>query len=119
MCSAARWSRPCKRQPASHLCRLSDLAGKGPDGKLRWDGSDGTPRKHVERLWHRALDEPDLYYGYTSEPPFECLGSVRPLDERPPAVGDNQPILGHKLLDRSADRIAAHHVLVSQPQLAR
>lgn len=64
---------PCLGEPAGKLGRfliLCDLAGKKPDAQFWYDGNDGTPRKHVERYWHLALDEPDRYYHYTSEPPF-------------------------------------------------
>ena len=40
-------------------------------------------------------------------------------DQRPPTVEYNQPILAHKLLDRSPDRISAYAVLVGQLKLAR
>ena len=41
------------------------------------------------------------------------------LNERPSAAKHNQPILAHKLLDRSPDRISAYAVLVGQLKLAR
>ncbi len=52
------------------LVVLSDLAGRDPDMGLDWEGTEATRREHLERAWHQALDEPDRYYRYTSEPPF-------------------------------------------------
>src|SRR5690349_15712750 len=52
------------------LLVLCELADRDPDEQFEWYGKDGTRRWHLERFWHRALDEPDYYYGYTSEPPF-------------------------------------------------
>jgi hypothetical protein len=49
---------------------LCDVAGTNPDGEFYWESGEGTRRWYLERAWHRALDEPDRYYGYTSEPPF-------------------------------------------------
>lgn len=53
----------------SVLIVLCDLAGWGPDATFIYDGADGTRRSHLERVWHRALDEPDRRY-YSDEPPF-------------------------------------------------
>ncbi|MBV9382046.1 MAG: hypothetical protein JOY82_07720 [Streptosporangiaceae bacterium] len=63
---------------------LSGLAGTGADSRLIYEDADGTRSSHLERLWHRALDEPDALYrqaehdpwaddgtgGYSDEPPF-------------------------------------------------
>ena len=63
---------------------LSELAGRTPDSRLTYDGKEGSARRHVECLWHEALDNPGLYYrqpepdpwaadgpgGYSEEPPF-------------------------------------------------
>lgn len=38
------------------------------DANWQWDGVGGSPRKQVERLWHRALDEPDFFYGRSPDP---------------------------------------------------
>ena len=66
---------------------LAELGGKDPAFlSFDWEGNDAPARKHLERLWHRALDQPDLYYGYTSEPPFKppsgCLTHRGQLDHR-------------------------------------
>jgi hypothetical protein len=52
------------------LVVLADMAGFSIDGEWEWEGVTGTPRKHLERVWHRALDEPDVVYTYSDEPPF-------------------------------------------------
>jgi hypothetical protein len=48
---------------------LSELAGTYPNRELNWEGSIASRREHLERVWHEALDNPDLHY-YTDEPPF-------------------------------------------------
>ncbi len=65
------------------LVVLSDLAGRTPDVVLTWENDRRTRREHLEHVWHRALDNPDLCYqpavdpwaaggpgGYSEEPPF-------------------------------------------------
>jgi hypothetical protein len=57
---------------------LSDLAGSDLDSELYWDGDRATRQEHLERLWHRALDDPDVLYrepvpldpAFLPEPPF-------------------------------------------------
>lgn len=73
---------------------LSELAGRTPDSTLIYEGQQRTARKHLERLWHEALDNPTPRYaqrgsgyqpppepepdpwatdeqgGYSDEPPF-------------------------------------------------
>lgn len=44
---------------------LGQLARIDLDSKWEWDDVEGSPRKQVERLWHRALDEPDVVYRST------------------------------------------------------
>ena len=62
---------------------LCDLSGKGPDSRLRYGDDDGTPRKHLERLWHRALDEPDGHYPHTEPDPWASDGPGGYSDEPP------------------------------------
>jgi hypothetical protein len=53
------------------LVVLSVLAERDPDGRLTNEGTEGTRRSHLERLWHKALDQPDLrYQTFPDEPPF-------------------------------------------------
>jgi len=70
---------------------------------------DGLPGIHV------IIDGQD--HG-TSPYPHQSLG-IASHYERPSTTQHNQPTLGHKLLDRSPDRISAHAILVSQLKLAR
>lgn len=56
------------------LLVLCELGGWDPDGRMYHEGEPRTPRRHLERAWHRALDEPDKFYaqpvGFSDEPPF-------------------------------------------------
>ena len=72
------------------LVVLSEMAGKSPDSLLTYDQEERTARKHLEHLWHGALDNPTPNYqkrastyepppapweeddasGYSDEPPF-------------------------------------------------
>jgi hypothetical protein len=72
------------------LVVLSELAGKSPDSTLVYHDEERTARKHLERLWHEALDNPTPHYeqrvasyepppapweddspgSYSDEPPF-------------------------------------------------
>ena len=64
------------------LDALSAMSGRTPNVSLRWDGRPGTRSSHLERLWHRALDNPGLYYGEPEpepEPDPEKLS--RPVDQ--------------------------------------
>jgi hypothetical protein len=69
---------------------LSELSGRTPDATLMYRGEARTGRKHLEHLWHEALDNPTPLYkqhlsnyqpspdpwaadnevGYSDEPPF-------------------------------------------------
>jgi hypothetical protein len=51
---------------AEALCRLSgwDAVMSSLDAGFYYKGSDATLRSHLERAWHRALDEPDLVYDH-------------------------------------------------------
>ena len=60
---------------------LCDLAGRGPDSRLMYQGDDGTRRGHLERLWHRALDEPGYYQ--PARDPWESNSAVDYSDEPP------------------------------------
>ncbi len=50
---------------AEALCRLAG-GGIDLDSQFYYKNTDSTLRGHLERTWHRALDEPDLVY----EAPF-------------------------------------------------
>ena len=49
---------------------LCDLAGTEAWHDIEWKRVKGSRSWHLERLWHRALDEPDRYYPVEDEPPF-------------------------------------------------
>jgi hypothetical protein len=44
------------------LVVLSDLGGRTPDVSLTWENERRTRRQHLQHVWDRALDNPDLYY---------------------------------------------------------
>jgi hypothetical protein len=55
------------------LCEMARIDLDDPEWE--WEGTDGPPLKQVERLWHRALDEPDVVYRrardpWDDDPPF-------------------------------------------------
>lgn len=50
------------------LLVLCDLADINPDAETEWDGVDGSAHDHLERLWHRALDEPTTVYRRARDP---------------------------------------------------
>jgi hypothetical protein len=53
------------------LVVLSDLAERHPNDRLTYERIEGTRRSHLERLWHKALDQPTLrYQAFPDEPPF-------------------------------------------------
>ena len=60
---------------------LCDLARREPDTRLTFQGDDLTRRAHLERLWHRALDEPGYYE--TPRDPWQSDGAVDYSDEPP------------------------------------
>ena len=62
---------------------LCDLSGKGLDSRLKYEGDDGTRRGHLERLWHRALDEPHTRYGQPDSDPWSADGPGGYSDEPP------------------------------------
>ena len=43
---------------------LSELAGRTPDALLTYNGEQRTASKHLERLWHEALDNPTPRYAH-------------------------------------------------------
>jgi hypothetical protein len=53
------------------LCALANWA---PDGEWSYLGRQGSPRSHLLRRWHRAIDESDTVYvqhqDFSDEPPF-------------------------------------------------
>lgn len=49
---------------------LTAIANSDPNGSMRWGNRQGASRWILEELWHRALDNPDLYYRQQDEPPF-------------------------------------------------
>ena len=42
---------------------LCDLGTVDPNGRLTWDDDVATRRVHLERCWHRVMDEPHKLYG--------------------------------------------------------
>jgi hypothetical protein len=52
------------------LQALTAMAGRDPDAHMRWDGKEGSSFWLLENLWHRALDEPDMFYVSPDDPPF-------------------------------------------------
>jgi hypothetical protein len=56
------------------IVAMNDMAERDLDSPWEWQGVEGTMREHFERLWHGALDEPDVYYRRShdpwEEPPF-------------------------------------------------
>lgn len=48
------------------LCQMARI--NLDNSEWEWEGTDGPPLEQVERLWHRALDEPDVVYRRARDP---------------------------------------------------